>query len=184
MAYSERGLHGQVVHALGRRIVAGALEPGHTFDLDALMQELEVSRTVIREALLILAAKGLVGSRQKRGTFVRSRDNWILLDEDVLQWQFHNSADPALLGQLAEVRAVVEPASARPAAQRRTGEDLEALAAALEAMADAAEDRQAMVQADLSFHRALLVAAHNEFLASIAMVIEPALAARDRLVHE
>lgn len=183
MAYSERGLHGQVVHALGKRIVTGALEPDHTFDLAALEHELGVSRTVIREALKVLAAKGLVDSRQKRGTFVRSREDWSLLDTDVLRWQFDGSDRQQLLDQLAEVRAIVEPAGARLAAERRTDDDLEALAAALDAMAEAAEDRHATVEADLHFHRVLLAAAHNELLARMEMVIEPALAERDRLVH-
>lgn len=182
MSYSERGLHGQVVHTLGRRIVSGAIEPEQPFDLDALEGDLGVSRTVIRESLKVLAAKGLVDARQKRGTFVRAREDWSLLDTDVLRWHVEETSSSTLFDELAEVRAIVEPAGARLAALRRTEEDLEALAEALEAMASA-EDPDDAVGADLRFHRALLAAAHNELLARLEIAIEPALAERDRLVH-
>jgi len=183
MAYSERGLHGQIVHALGRRIVSGRVAPGGTFDIGALERELGVSRTVVREALKVLAAKGLVDARQKRGTFVQERENWSLLDTDVLRWQFEAHDSQALLDQLAEVRAIFEPAGARLAAMRRTDEDIAALRQALAAMADASDDGVSMVEADLQFHRALLAATHNELLTRMEMVIEGALAERDRLVH-
>lgn len=183
MAYSQRGLHGQVVHILGRRIVSGIFPPGGTLDIGDLETELGVSRTVIRESLKVLAAKGLVDSRQKRGTFIRAREEWNLLDADILRWQFDGSDRPTLLDHLAEVRAIVEPAGARLAAFRRTDEDLAALETALEAMENAGDDRQAIIGADLQFHRVLLAAAHNELLAQIETVIEPALAERDRLVH-
>lgn len=183
MAYSERGLHGQIVHTLGRRIIAGHFEPGRSFDIAGLERELGVSRTAVREALKVLAAKGLVDARQKRGTYVRPREDWSLLDADVLRWQFEGRGGQALLDQLAEVRAIVEPAGARLAAMRRTDDDVQTLTDALAAMANAADDGLSMVEADLQFHRALLAATHNELLTRMELVIETALAERDRLVH-
>jgi DNA-binding FadR family transcriptional regulator len=137
----------------------------------------------VREAMKVLAAKGLVDSRQKRGTFVRPREDWSLLDADVIRWQFEGRGRRPFLDQLAEVRAIVEPAGARLAALRRTDDDLQVLAAALEAMAKASDDGLSMVEADLAFHRALLAATHNELLTRMEMVIEAGLAERDRLVH-
>ncbi|NED08352.1 FadR family transcriptional regulator, partial [Streptomyces sp. SID6648] len=69
-AYSTRGVHGQVVQSLGARIVGGAVAEGTTLDVRALGEELDVSLTVMRESLKVLAGKGLVDARQKRGTFV------------------------------------------------------------------------------------------------------------------
>ena len=181
--YSQRGLHGHIVHTLGRRILSGALKPGHVFDPAALERDFGVSRTAVREAMKVLAAKGLVDSRQKRGTFVRPREDWNLLDADLIRWQFEGRGRRPLLDQLAEVRAIVEPAGARIAAERRTDEDLRALSDALEAMEQASDDGLNMVDADLSFHRALLAATHNELLTRMEMVIEAGLAERDRLVH-
>lgn len=183
-AYALRGLHGQVVDALGHRIVSGELGEGQSFDLGWLEQELGVSRTVLREALKVLAAKGLVDARPKRGTFVRARADWNLFDPDVLRWEF--SAGPStLFGALAEVRAIVEPATARLAAERRTDADLAALDAALEAMGEAGEtrDARAAVDADVAFHRALAHASHNELLLPIQEVVLVGLRARNLVVH-
>jgi sugar/nucleoside kinase (ribokinase family) len=61
-----------------------------------------------------------VDARQKRGTFVRPRSDWNLLDGDVIRWQFAEGADPRLLDKLHEVRSIIEPAGARLAAHRAT----------------------------------------------------------------
>ncbi|RDD87873.1 FadR family transcriptional regulator [Streptomyces parvulus] len=186
--YARRGVHGQTVEALARRILGGRIPEGATLDLVALQSELDVSLTALRESLKVLAAKGMVDARQKRGTFVRSRADWNLLDADVLRWRFEGAgtttdADRALLGDLAEVRALVEPAAVRLAAARRTDDDLAALDAALAAMGEPDPDPAHAVAADLAFHRALLAATHNELLARMELVIEPGLAHRDRIVH-
>ncbi|WP_433475070.1 FadR/GntR family transcriptional regulator [Spirillospora sp. CA-142024] len=181
--YSERGLHGQTVQEIARRILGGGLDPGDTIDVAALGDELNVSLTAMREALKVLAAKGLVASRQKRGTFVRPRSDWSLLDPDVIRWQFANRDDQVFLQNLAEVRGIIEPQAVRYAALRRTPDDLAALDEALAAMKAADGDLTRAVQADLDFHRALLTATHNELLERMEVVIEVGLAERDRLVH-
>ncbi|NLU69984.1 FadR/GntR family transcriptional regulator [Streptomyces sp. HNM0574] len=185
-AYRGRGVHGKTVEDLGTRIVSGRMPEGHTLDLAALETELDVSLTALREALKVLAAKGLVDARQRRGTYVTPRGRWNLLDADVMRWEFA-AAGPerggGLLRDLAEVRAAVEPACARSAALRRTEADLEALDGALAAMAAAYGDPARAVEADLAFHRALFAASHNELLARMDLFIEAGLAQRDRLVH-
>jgi DNA-binding FadR family transcriptional regulator len=185
--YARRGVHGQTVEALARRILGGDIPEGATLDLVALQSELDVSLTALRESLKVLAAKGMVDARQKRGTFVRPRADWNLLDADVLRWQFEGGSttesDRALLRNLAEVRAIIEPAAVRLAAERRTDADLAALDSALEAMAEGDADATHAVDADLAFHRALLAATHNELLERMEMVLESGLAHRDRIVH-
>jgi DNA-binding FadR family transcriptional regulator len=181
--YGNRGVHGQTVDTIAQRVLSGALPEGATLDLPGLQAELGVSLTALRESLKVLTAKGLVDARQKRGTFVRPRSDWNLLDPDVLRWQFSAVAEPALLMRsLDEVRGIIEPAAVRLAALRRTDEDLAGLDAALAAMSKADDSRSA-VDADLAFHRALLVATHNELLERMQTVLESALAARDQLVH-
>ncbi|MFD3927636.1 FadR/GntR family transcriptional regulator [Streptomyces sp. NPDC058614] len=185
--YARRGVHGQTVELLARRILGGAIPEGATLDLVALQSELDVSLTALRESLKVLAAKGMVDARQKRGTFVRPRAEWNLLDADVLRWQFEGgsttASDQALLNNLAEVRAIIEPAAVRLAAERRTDADLAALDGAIEAMGEQGTDAGHAVEADLAFHRALLAATHNELLERMEMVIESGLAHRDRIVH-
>lgn len=180
-AYAGRGLHGQMVEELGGRIVRGHYQPGAPLYADVLEREFEVSKTVVREALRVLAAKGLVETRQKRGTVVRPRREWGLLDSDVLRWQGGDQPNFTFLENLAEVRAIVEPAGARLAAQRRTEDDLALLDAALDAMASA--DADTMAAADVRFHRAVLEAAHNELLSQMEVVLAAGLQLRDEFVH-
>jgi len=181
--YQGRGLHGQIVERMGARIVGGAYQPGATLFAEHLEQEFNVSKTVVREALKVLATMGLVESRQKRGTIVRPRRAWNLLDADVLRWQGSEQPDFTFLENLAEVRAIVEPAGARLAARRRTEEDLKVMQQALSSMAAARDDPDAMIAADMLFHRELLGSAHNELLTRMEVVLAAGLQIRDRLVH-
>jgi GntR family galactonate operon transcriptional repressor len=181
--YATRGVHGQTVEVIAGRILSGGLPEGATLDLAAIQAELDVSLTVLREALKVLAAKGMVDARPKRGTFVRPRADWSLLDADVLRWQFARQDRPELFADLHELRSVVEPGAASLAAGRATDADLAALDEALARMAAAGADPAAAVAADLAFHRALLAATHNELLLRMEVVIETGLAERDRMVH-
>jgi GntR family transcriptional regulator, galactonate operon transcriptional repressor len=178
------GAHERVVVSLGTEIVNGHLAPDEDLDMAALQERFSVSRTAVREALRVLAAKGLVGARPRRGTFVAPRDEWAMLDPDVLRWRFADRVDEVFLAELGEVRLTVEPAVARMAALRRTDRDLAELEDALVAMRTAAGKRTAdHVEADLAFHHALLRAAHNELMAQMAMAIEVGLRLRDQFVH-
>jgi DNA-binding FadR family transcriptional regulator len=182
--YPRRGTHGQTVHDLGRRILRGDLAPGDVLDVEALEHEFEASRPAIREALRVLEAKGLLDARPRRGTYVRPRQDWSLLDPDLLRWWVElASEDRSFLAHLEEVRNIVEPAGARLAAQRRTQAHLEAMEAALKIMAEGGASDERSVEADLAFHRTLLNAAGNELLDRMESVIEAGLRVRDRLVH-
>lgn len=177
-----RGLHGETLETIGSRIVNGYYAPGSHLPPQQLERELGISNTVLREAMRVLAAKGLVESRQKLGTVVKPRSSWSLLDADLLRWQ-EGHEDASFLYDLAEVRFIIEPAAARLAALRRTDQDLTDLRDALQAMIDAGTDGTGVIDADLAFHRALLNAAHNELLSRMEFIFESGLRARDMLVH-
>ncbi|GAB2964156.1 FadR/GntR family transcriptional regulator [Nonomuraea fastidiosa] len=178
------GAHDRVVSSLGTAIVNGDLLPDDDLDVAELQERFAVSRTAVREALRVLAAKGLVGARPRRGTFVAPREQWALLDADVLRWRFADRVDERFLDELGEVRLTVEPAVARMAAQRRTDRDLADLEDALAAMRAAAGGATGdHVEADLAFHHALLRAAHNELMTQMASAIEAGLRLRDQFVH-
>ncbi|MGO1768364.1 MAG: FadR/GntR family transcriptional regulator [Microbacterium sp.] len=182
--YTRRGVHGTTVEVLGARILDGGLEPGETLDLQRIGAELDVSMTALREAIKVLTAKGLLGARQRRGTFVRPRSEWNLLDTDVMRWRYASGNAGTLLHELLEVRAVVEPSAAALAAERRGDADVETLREAVEQMAAAhPEDPEAMIAADVAFHKALLQATGNELFAQMAVFLDPALSLRDELVH-
>jgi DNA-binding FadR family transcriptional regulator len=178
--YPEQSLHGRIVHAIGRRILCGNLQPGALLPAE---RELHASRTVVREAVKVLAAKGLVESRPKTGTRVRARDAWNLLDPDVLAWQ-HDGAPTASHGAqlraLAEVRRIIEPAAADLAATRADARDIAALEQALDDMEATAPparggDFEAFVQADMRFHLAILRACRNDLLEQMSRVVYSAL---------
>jgi len=171
-----------VVDELGMRIMRGQILPGQTIDPDALLREFDVSRTVMREALKVLSAKGLVDARPRLGTFVTERARWQLLDNDVMNWRSRDEPDAVLVLDLGEVRQIIEPAAARMAAVRRTEPQLGMIAAALESMrAMSGVDHALLIDADLAFHSAVLAAAGNELLERFEVVLEPALHARDSL---
>jgi DNA-binding FadR family transcriptional regulator len=149
-------------------IVAGRYAPGELLDNEiASSEQFAVSRSAYREAVRILAAKGLVSARPKVGTRVNPRSSWTLLDPEVLDWIFEGDPDQDVLNSLFELRKVIECAAAQLAAQRRTRAHLEAMRTALERMArDTLATREGR-QADLDFHHALLEATRNPFIISL-----------------
>lgn len=170
-----RNLHGHVVHELGQRIVGGELRPGELLPREeTLADQMEVSRTALREAMKVLSAKGLVESRPKVGTRVRDPRFWHQLDADVLGWRCALMPTEDFVRKLVEMREVIEPAAAAAAAVRCSVEQLERLDAAYAAM-DKAKDLNAWAEADLAFHEAVLNATNNELMASLFSVIETAL---------
>jgi len=161
-------LHGTIARDIGVRIVSGKIAPGRVLNGEIEASErLKVSRTAYREAVRILAAKGLIESRPKLGTRVSEPRSWHLLDPDVISWIFTGTPDERLLRALFELRTIVEPAAASLAAQKRSPEQLQALHTALEEMAASTLAAEQGRQADRNFHSILLEASGNPFLASL-----------------
>ncbi|WP_210507640.1 FadR/GntR family transcriptional regulator [Naasia sp. SYSU D00057] len=177
-------LHAELVEQLGLRIVRGDWPPGTRIDVDALEPVLGASKTAIREALRVIREKGLIDSWPKRGTFVRDREAWKLLDGDVILWRREaRRDDDRLLSELSQLRDVIEPASARLAAQYRTDDDLAALERSFSEFAAAGQDVGRLAAADREFHRHLLRATHNELMIRLDVVVVHALDARNRIQH-
>ena len=174
--YPRRGLHGAVVHDIGLRILRGDLEPGDSIPSEdelgvSLGSDLAVSRTVVREAVKVLVAKRLVETRPKLGTRVLPRDQWNLLDPDILAWQLEAGADRRLLHEMLELRRAIEPQAARLAALRATDDEIEALFEAANLMSEVGEDPEAFLEPDLRFHTLLLEATHNELLQHMVSIL-------------
>ena len=162
-------IHGAIARDIGVEIVGGLRKPGDVFGGEIEASEaLGISRTAYREAIRILAAKGLVESRPKAGTRVTARHRWNLLDPDVLAWTFEGEPDPAFILDLFELRSVIEPAAAEFAARRRTQDHLDDMRAALDDMERLGLADSEGRAADQRFHRAILAAANNEALAALA----------------
>ncbi len=167
--YPRRGLHGEVVHTIGLRILRGELEPGEPLPTEEeLSEELAVSRTVLREAVKVLAAKGLVEARPKTGTRVRPRGDWNLIDPDVLAWRIEANPDGRFFRDIIELRRIIEPEAARLAAARATDEEIAQLDEVFHEMELAVGDPDAYLAPDLRFHELILEACHNELLEQMA----------------
>jgi DNA-binding FadR family transcriptional regulator len=175
-----RGAHAAAVTSLGQRIVRGDFKPGEILDLQNLEVEMRFGRTALREAVKVLASKGLIEALQGTGTFVTDRTHWNLLDPDLLRWHYETQPKQQFLDSLAEFRLSLEPAAAGLAALRRSAQQLESLREALAAMEANIGDADAFTEADFVFHSLILEAANNEFFAQLEPIIEAALFARIR----
>src|SRR5579884_435570 len=111
-----RGLHGQLVQQLGQMIVAGDLGADRPLVPEEIGQRFEVSRTVVRESLRVLEAKGLVSARPNVGTRVRPVADWNLLDPDIIEWRAYGPQRDDQRRELCELRWTIEPLAARLAA--------------------------------------------------------------------
>ena len=167
-----RRLRGAIAHYLGTAIVSGAIQPGERLTGEVANAEaLDVSRSAYREAVRVLTGKGLVESRTKAGTRVQPRNRWNLLDPDVLAWAFSGEPDPGFVRNLFELRAIVEPAAARLAAERRDKEDIKAMRGALARMRQHTLATEAGRAADREFHDAILRATYNDTLVALSASI-------------
>jgi DNA-binding FadR family transcriptional regulator len=176
-----RGLHGQLVTELGRRIAAGELDPSEPLVPDEIGERFGVSRTVVRETLRVLQAKGMLRARQNVGTYIRPEQEWNLLDPDVMRWRLEGSNARRNMRDLVELRMAVEPQAAYLAATRA---DEATRARLLETVTDMesaakASDFDAFTEADVRFHATLFGASGNLMIEQLATTIVAALRARE-----
>jgi DNA-binding FadR family transcriptional regulator len=172
---SKKNLHVRFARNIGERILLGEFAPGSLLPNEAAWcKTFGASRTVVREVLKTLTAKGLIESRPKIGSRVLPRTMWNILDRDVLEWH-HAAVDRhAFIQSTQEVRRLVEPGVALLAAQKRTPAQLARLQDALTAMKRAKSTAET-VESDVEFHEALMAAANNELLLPFGIIIEKAL---------
>ncbi|TXR46547.1 FadR family transcriptional regulator [Phyllobacterium endophyticum] len=168
--------HGHVMRDLGLKIISGAYAENTILPGDAeLLERFGVSRTVLREALKTLAAKGLIQPKAKIGTRVLERAHWNLFDPDILVWHFEAGASAHFLSSIVEMRLALEPEAAGLAALRRSQAQLDDLFHWVEKMGNARESAADFVYNDLQFHIGIAEASGNPFMRSISALIEVAL---------
>ena len=175
---SARRIHGSIADWLGMRVVRGEFAVGDNLPGELVFCDQHgVSRTAYREAMRMIASKGLVVSRTRTGTRVAPREQWAFLDPDVVRWFFSCDPPPSrFIRDLYELRMFVEPQAAATAAERRTEADLAEIASALNRMGTARMTEAAWREADAAFHRSILRATGNEVLLSLASGICAAVA--------
>lgn len=170
-----KSMHPQIVRDLGMRIVAGEFPVGTRLPPEpVLLAQFSVSRSVLREAMRVLVAKGLVVARQRAGVIVRPRSDWHLLDPDVLYWTIQSKPANEFVETLMTVRRIFEPAAAALAARAASDEQLGSIAEAYAGM-EAARTPQELLEPDLAFHRRIADATGNDLLAYIGNMLSLAL---------
>ena len=172
-----RGLHGQLVQQLGQMIVSGDLGADRPLVPEEIGQRFEVSRTVVRESLRVLEAKGLVSARPNVGTRVRPVSDWNLLDPDIIEWRAFGPQREEQRRELQELRWTIEPLAARLAAGHGREDIQQRLADMAEIMAHAAAQGDALTctRADSEFHTLLLQVAGNKMLEHLSGIVSSAL---------
>jgi GntR family galactonate operon transcriptional repressor len=152
-----------VTAAIAEDICAERYPSGSTLPRENDLCEMYgVSRTVIRESLKVLESKGLVRGKPRIGTSVCDKDDWNILDQDVLAWMGPHIADFDILGSILEARRTIEPAAAEYAAERATAREIADLENAWQRMRDSGDDPESFTDADVTFHKVLLGASHNQ----------------------
>jgi DNA-binding FadR family transcriptional regulator len=167
-----KNVHGNTVDYLGEAIVAGRFGVGGSLPPEPLLcEELGVSRTVVRESIKSLVAKGLIQTGPKVGTRVMPSEQWNWFDPDVIAWQSKAGLTPGFVRDLQELRRVVEPAAVKLAAIRATATDIADIEEAYTGMRHAVEAGGDYVKFDLRFHQGLLRASHNRMLVQMSKAL-------------
>jgi len=170
---SKKNLHSSAVDKVAEWIVTDRYAAGTALPAEAeLCEALGVSRTVVREAIKTLAAKGMVAVAPKLGSRVLDEHSWHMFDPQVLKWRLAFRDSKVVAEDLVELRLLLEPAAAGLAAGRATHSERREIRCAFEAMEAAAGELNAYGLADVRFHQLILLACHNSFLTRLAPLIE------------
>lgn len=171
-----RNLTHSIVQDLGQAIVTGVYSQDKPFPYEGeLCVEYGVSRPVVREAVKMITAKGLLAARPRQGTSVLPESQWNLLDPDVLGWLLARRVDRNLLIEFTQLRLAIEPEAAALAALSASDEDREALRLAVARMEAAEQGLDDPLTSDIAFHVAILNGCRNRFFAQLTGFVETAL---------
>ena len=172
-----RNFHSFVINELGSAIVSGRYAVGSILPNDvAMMVQYRVSRTVLREALKTLEAKGMVEARPKVGTRISPRSRWNMFDTQVLSWHFETKTDRSFVQNLYDVRRSLELPATHQACLLRTGEHIRLLKYWSYQMELSRHQVEPFALAELELHRLIMDASRNLFLRSACSMVELALA--------
>ncbi len=172
-----RNLTHQLTHQLGAAIVQGQYAIDKPFPTEAeLSLQFNISRSVTREAVKMLTAKGLIASRPRQGIRVMPSAHWNMFDADVLSWTLNARPSLELLREFTQLRMAIEPEAAVLAAENnQDSAKIKAIGDALARMKRADEGHDDPLAADIEFHCAILAAGNNRFFFQLREFIQVAL---------
>lgn len=171
-----QNLTSSIVQDLGIAIVTGKYSDKNPFPVEAeLCKQYGASRSILREAVKMLTAKGLLGARPGQGTWVQPEESWNLFDPDVLHWLLERKFSLSLLIEFTQIRLAVEPAAAAMAATGAGPVEKAAIKHALNRMVAAERGEDDSLTSDIAFHVSILHASGNRFYANLQELTETAL---------
>lgn len=172
----KQNLTHQLTHELGMAIVTGEYKVGMGLPSEAVLSEkYSVSRSATREAVKMLAAKGLISSRPKQGIVVQPEKSWNMFDTDVLSWILESQPSLALLKEFTQVRVALQPQATALAAVNASQEELLNIERSLQSLLAAESDLNAHLEAKIAFHTAIMMATGNRFFTQLIGFISTAL---------
>jgi len=184
-ALTERNVYAYIAHKLGSEIVAGVFPPGTLLPNEAEMRaRFAVSRTALREAYSVLAAKGLILPRPKIGTRVRPKSDWNMLDPEVLTWHLEAVPNEEFISELYVLRHMIEPEAAALAADSASPTTIEQIGTAFADMVRFKDGEGDLISADLRYHLGILNATGNHFMGAFGSLIYAALFSTFKLSWE
>lgn len=170
-----RNLTWSLLDYIGKAIVTGEYRDKAFPTEGELAKQHGISRSVTREAVKMLTAKGLLSARPRQGTVVQPATKWNLFDPDVLTWLLERKFSIELLRQFSQLRSAIEPAAAALAARHATAEGIAGIRAGHRLMVEAEAGNGNPLEADIAFHIAILAASGNPFFVQFSDVVSTAL---------
>ena len=169
-------VYARIAREIGQRIANGQIPEGAFLPKEIeLQEEFQASRQAVREALKVLGARGMITARKRAGTSVSPREDWDLLNPDVLSWHSPGSLPAIVLRDLVELRRVIEPFAATLAAQRGDAKALAKIEAALADMREGTVDPNLFYKADIAFHLSIFEASDNCLVRQLSTILAPLL---------
>ncbi|WP_113408705.1 FadR/GntR family transcriptional regulator [Hyphomicrobiales bacterium] len=167
-----KGLIATTVQVMGSSIVSGEWEPGAILPTeDELAQKYGIGRNALREAVKVLAGKGLVRTARRYGSRVAEKSSWNNLDTDVIRWRLHDRSSHAQFRrEVAQLRELVEPGAAAMAATSASAEEKERILEAARAMQEMPSSEA--IERDIAFHLLILDATHNSLIQALRQPLE------------
>lgn len=161
-----------LVAQLADDIVGGTYPPGSSLPTEAeLGAAFGVSRTVVRESVMLLQDKGLVQIVHGKGTQVTDPKSWDMIDDVVLSAVVRHDDTLGILDELVQVRAALERDMAATAAEQATPAQRDQIRTALTAMERSAHDVAEFAAADVFFHDAVMDASGSRLARAIVTSI-------------
>ncbi|MCE9903864.1 MAG: FadR/GntR family transcriptional regulator [Hafnia sp.] len=168
---AQRNLSYLLAEKIGQRILSGEYQAGSILPGELELGDIYgVSRTAVREAVKMLAAKGMVLPRPRIGTRVMPSSNWNFLDQELLTWWLTRENFEHVKEHFLVLRTALEPQACLLAALHASDEQKAELGALMEEMRELNTrfDRERWIKVDVQFHQLIYKASANPFLTSFA----------------